>query len=483
MKNSSVTAKKIILSIISFCFIIITEATFESCFTFKRSSIYFLYSLLITIILLINIGFGNKKSYLFVFVPAVLVIIIKGKAITLPSAISIGCLIVVSVFFLLFDKIFKNKRNNENNINEDLAKRRQDYISSISVKDIKEIPSETVRKKDYSHLIPYYTIFDVDSMNGPEFENFTVDLLKQLDYCDVKATPVSNDYGVDVLAEKNGQTYAIQCKRYSQKVNNSSVQEVAAGKDYYNCDCAAVLTNNYFTNNAIQLAEKINVSLWDRDTLQKMIREAYPYVEENQEYIPTNEELSAVVNANIAFGAVMQTENLAIINSLRDDGLIKPFKQYQYPEFTFTESEWNNCDRNLDKIKKYIKDQNIWYNKSLKDIDRCTESDFIIYVCEMLEGLGFANISRLKNGNDVDVICEKENLKYAFKCKHSISSDISIQPIRNMIVGKNQNKCHIGVVITNSFFSQAAKDIAESNTIVLIDRNKLLEIINGKYTI
>lgn len=483
MNNSSITAKKIILSIISFCFIIITEATFEASFTSKKSGLYFLYALLITIILLINIGFDNKKSYLFVFVPTVLVIIIKGKTITMPSAISIGCLILLSVSFLFSDKISKSKHNNRNNVTEDLIKRRQDYVSSITVKDIKAMPSETVSKKDYSHLIPYYTIFDVDLMKGPEFENFTVDLLKQLDYYDVKATPVSNDYGVDVLAEKNGLTYAIQCKRYSQKVNNSSVQEVAAGKDYYNCDCAAVITNNYFTNNAIQLAEKINVSLWDRDTLQKMIREAYPYVEENQEYIPTNEELSAVVNANIAFGAVMQTENLAIINSLRDDGLIKPYKQHQYPEFTFTESEWNNCDRNLDKIKKYIKSQNIWYNKSLKDIDRCTESDFTIYVCEMLEGLGFANISKQKNVKDVDIICEKENLKYAFKCKHSISSDIGIQPIRNMIVGKNQNKCHIGVVITNSFFSQAAKDIAESNTIVLIDRNKLLEIINGKYTI
>ena len=38
---------------------------------------------------------------------------------------------------------------------------------------------------------------------------------------------------------------------------------------YYKSDRAMVITNSFFTPNAINLAKKCNVELWDRNTLKK----------------------------------------------------------------------------------------------------------------------------------------------------------------------------------------------------------------------
>ena len=52
----------------------------------------------------------------------------------------------------------------------------------------------------------------------------------------------------------------------------------------YNCHVGVVMTNNYFTAGAKQLAEKNGILLWDRDKLQQMIDSA---IREERIDIPT----------------------------------------------------------------------------------------------------------------------------------------------------------------------------------------------------
>ena len=107
-------------------------------------------------------------------------------------------------------------------------------------------------------------------MTGIEFEHFCVELLLKNGFDSAYATQASNDYGVDVIATKDNVKYAIQCKLYSSHIGNKAVQEVSAGKEYYKCHVAVVMTNNYFTANAITLAQATNVLLWDGDKLRGM---------------------------------------------------------------------------------------------------------------------------------------------------------------------------------------------------------------------
>jgi HJR/Mrr/RecB family endonuclease len=111
----------------------------------------------------------------------------------------------------------------------------------------------------------------IDSMSGLEFEEYTAQLLKRIGYSNVTVTKASGDQGIDVLATKDGIRYAIQCKNYSHKLDNTPVQEVYAGKVFYHCDVGVVLTNSTFTQSAYILANSIGVLLWDRATLQDMI--------------------------------------------------------------------------------------------------------------------------------------------------------------------------------------------------------------------
>ena len=112
-----------------------------------------------------------------------------------------------------------------------------------------------------------------EDMEGHEFEYFCADLLKQKGFVDVEVTKGSGDYGVDILAEKDGITYAIQCKRYTTPVGVKAVQEAYAGRDYYDRMVGAVMTNQYFTSPAVDAAKKLKILLWDGGYMESMMDE------------------------------------------------------------------------------------------------------------------------------------------------------------------------------------------------------------------
>jgi restriction system protein len=112
------------------------------------------------------------------------------------------------------------------------------------------------------------TIFDIDLMTGLEFEQFIAKLFEKKGYT-VEVTKASGDQGIDVIAEKGGTKIGIQAKCYSGTVGNSAVPEAVAGKQFYRCDKAMVITNNYFTPSATELAAANDVILWNRDTLNE----------------------------------------------------------------------------------------------------------------------------------------------------------------------------------------------------------------------
>lgn len=115
---------------------------------------------------------------------------------------------------------------------------------------------------------------DMDLMEGRDFERFCAELLKRRGFLEVEVTKGSGDYGVDILAEKDGVTYAIQCKCYdATPVGVSAIQEAYAGRDYYDRMVGAVMTNQYFTSPAVEAARKLKILLWDRGYLERMMEE------------------------------------------------------------------------------------------------------------------------------------------------------------------------------------------------------------------
>jgi HJR/Mrr/RecB family endonuclease len=181
-----------------------------------------------------------------------------------PSAIFI---ILCVICYLRFESLLKQneKYRSENtrsrglkdvpNINS-LLKEEAFYVNKW-LKEQERIKKEKVK----------YSFEEIDKMTGVQFENFIQVLLEKSGYTNVETTKASGDEGVDITANKNGKKIAIQCKRYKAKITNKAIQEVFSGKFVYKCDEAYVITNSYFTENAILLAKNHNVKLIDRDLL------------------------------------------------------------------------------------------------------------------------------------------------------------------------------------------------------------------------
>lgn len=123
----------------------------------------------------------------------------------------------------------------------------------------------------------FYSYKNMEELNyledGYAFEEYAAGLLNELEFDSVEITNSARDFGADIIALKGDVRYAIQCKLYSQPVGVSAVQEVFAAKTYYKCHVAVVLTNNFFTAPAQELAEAVNVLLWDNLKLSSLIHE------------------------------------------------------------------------------------------------------------------------------------------------------------------------------------------------------------------
>lgn len=151
----------------------------------------------------------------------------------------------------IFNKIY-GRLKNENDFNT--------FVNSL-------IGNEDDRGKTYS-------IDDVDLMSGAEFENFISILFNKMGFI-TRITKATGDQGIDVIAEKDELKYGIQAKCYSSQVSNSAIQEVVAGAAFYNCNKAIVVTNNYFTGSAKELADANGVILWDREMIKNKIEELF----------------------------------------------------------------------------------------------------------------------------------------------------------------------------------------------------------------
>lgn len=121
------------------------------------------------------------------------------------------------------------------------------------------------------YLYLHSSLGKIDAMDGVQFEYYLSEKLAQFGY-ETELTKANNDFGADLIIQKEGgPKIAVQAKRWSEKVNNSAVQEVVASLKYYGCDMGMVITNSIFTENATILAEVNDVVLWNRGKLKEYL--------------------------------------------------------------------------------------------------------------------------------------------------------------------------------------------------------------------
>lgn len=114
------------------------------------------------------------------------------------------------------------------------------------------------------------TMRAIDAMDGVEFEGYVAARLDRAGW-QVTFTPPVGDYGVDLIAEKDGRFVAVQCKRYSKPVGVAAVQQVVSGARHHGCSRSIVVSNQEFTTAAKQLATSHGCQLIGRRVLQSWV--------------------------------------------------------------------------------------------------------------------------------------------------------------------------------------------------------------------
>jgi Holliday junction resolvase/ribosomal protein L37E len=103
-------------------------------------------------------------------------------------------------------------------------------------------------------------------MSGEEYEKAIAVLFRSEGY-EVSLTKGTNDRGIDVIAQKDGYTVAVQAKYYSEtnKVGSGAVQKAAGLPQRPDIEKAIVITSSSFTKEARKVAANRGVELftWD----------------------------------------------------------------------------------------------------------------------------------------------------------------------------------------------------------------------------
>ena len=116
----------------------------------------------------------------------------------------------------------------------------------------------------------------LQQMDPYEFEYFVADLWENMDW-ETTVSTESADKGIDVTARKStpyDQLVLIQAKRYGPNttVGSPEIQQYASLKHQQNgVDKVVVVTTNAYTQQARELADKLNVKLIDGDELVELI--------------------------------------------------------------------------------------------------------------------------------------------------------------------------------------------------------------------
>ncbi len=126
----------------------------------------------------------------------------------------------------------------------------------------------SVKKRKIDKLnaqkVAIFNISQVDLLSGIEFEELLLEIFKTLGYS-ASLTKTTGDFGADLIIEKKGKRYAVQAKCYTKTVGAHAVQEVIGAKQHYRASDAIVVTNNYFSNEARQIAAENDIVLLDRN--------------------------------------------------------------------------------------------------------------------------------------------------------------------------------------------------------------------------
>ena len=132
---------------------------------------------------------------------------------------------------------------------------------------------DAVREKERKSIDLNKKVASLFELNPREFEEYITDLFKLLGYEKVTLTPQMNDKGIDILMEKNGKRYGVQCKRHKGIIGSPAIQSFLGAMQHAQTSHGFFVTTSSFSLEAEKMASQHPIELVDSIKLAQMIQQ------------------------------------------------------------------------------------------------------------------------------------------------------------------------------------------------------------------
>ncbi|MFP7298935.1 restriction endonuclease [Neobacillus niacini] len=116
-------------------------------------------------------------------------------------------------------------------------------------------------------------------------------------------------------------------------------------------------------------------------------------------------------------------------------------------------------------------------NSRIEEIDSMDGIQFEYYLKELYLSRGYGvEVTNASGDYGADLVLKKEGRKIVAQAKR-YSKDVGIKAVQEVIGAKSYYKADEAWVVTNSYFTKAARELAQTGNVRLVDRDELIDFI------
>jgi restriction system protein len=113
----------------------------------------------------------------------------------------------------------------------------------------------------------------------------------------------------------------------------------------------------------------------------------------------------------------------------------------------------------------------------IHDIDKMDGRQFELYLGLLFKALGYkTEVTRFMGDFGADLVIEKDGVRTVVQAK-CYSKNVGIEAVQQIYAAKAHYGATNAMVITNRGFTEAAEELAKSNGVILIGREKLIDMM------
>ena len=116
-----------------------------------------------------------------------------------------------------------------------------------------------------THEVRVRRVSELLNINPYDFEFLCSTIMERMGYSNIKVTPRSNDKGIDIIGDLNGERTVAQCKRYKSSVGSPEMQMFIGAMHNAQAEKGIYFTTGSFTYEAEKMARANNIMLFGKE--------------------------------------------------------------------------------------------------------------------------------------------------------------------------------------------------------------------------